>query len=71
MDALTVSEAQQWRRCSLAGLALLAISVAGEIILNAHEEPAARRSACNRSWSYEPQTRTFRFLSHFTTPPAH
>ena len=36
MDALTVSEAQQWRRCSLAGLAVLAFSVAGETILNAY-----------------------------------
>ena len=70
MDALTVSEAQQWRRCSLAGLAVLAFSVAGETILNAHAQPAARRSSCSRSWTYEPETKTFRFLDHFATPAA-
>ena len=37
----TGSEAREWRRCSLVALAVLLFSVAGQVVVSAHEEHAA------------------------------
>jgi hypothetical protein len=62
------SEAREWRRGTLLGIAVLLFSVAGEVVLNPHDEPTSsvRKTAC--PLSYSPPTRAFRFLNYFITP---
>ncbi len=64
----TFSEAREWRRGTLLGIAVLVLSVAGEVVFNPHEEPSrsVRKTSC--PLSYSPPARPFRFLNYFFAP---
>ena len=64
----TGSEAREWRRCSLVALAVLLFSVAGEVVVSAHEEHAAPRKAANWRCALEVPSRTWSFLNYFIEP---
>jgi hypothetical protein len=63
----TDSEAREWRRCSLVGIAVLLLSVAGEMVVSAHEHSAEPRAS---SWRcvYEPPARSWGLLNYFFEP---
>jgi hypothetical protein len=64
MAPLDVSEAQLWRRCSFAALAVLILSVAGETFLNPAEAPRqAKKRTCTWSSTYTPASGAFRMLN--------
>ena len=75
MQVVSASEARLYKRCSLAALAILAGSLAGEHVLNAgHEEPARTLRGPSLEWNVALPVRphTFRFLDHFiTVTPRH
>ena len=64
----TDSEAREWRRCSLLGLAVLLVSVTGEMLVTAHEEHAAPRKAASWHCRLEVPTRAWSFLNYFIEP---
>jgi hypothetical protein len=71
MEPRTASEAQLWRRCSLAAIAVLVLSIAGEQVLTMMEpdaQPAPK--PCTYRFPYAPQARSFRALEQFVTAPA-
>lgn len=61
----TDSEAREWRRCSLLGLAVLLVSVTGEMLVKAHEEHAAPRKASGWHCGVEAPPHSWRFLNYF------
>jgi len=75
MQVVSASEARIYKRCSLAALAILAGSLAGEHTLNAgHEEPPRRIRGPSQEWNVTlpSKAHTFRFLDHFiTVSPRH
>ena len=64
----TDSEAREWRRCSLLGLAVLLVSVTGEALVSAHEENAAPRKAATWRCAVEAPTSAWTFLNYFLAP---
>jgi hypothetical protein len=65
----SASEARLYRRCSLAALAVLLGSIAGERVFNA-EEPAScefRRPHLEWNVTLPAKAHTFRLLDHFIT----
>jgi len=62
------SEAREWRRCSLLGLAVLFLSVTGEVVVNAHEVHAAPRKAGNWSCMVDAPARSWSVLNYFFAP---
>jgi hypothetical protein len=64
----TDSEAREWRRCSLLGMAVLLLSLAGEVVVKAHEEHAAPRKAGNWRCAYGAPARAWSFLNYFVAP---
>jgi hypothetical protein len=71
MEPSTVSEAQQWRRCSLAALCVLLLAIAGEQVLSAMDPvPAQPRKRCTYSFPYGQQAKAFRLLNDFVSLPA-
>lgn len=64
MHTLTDSEAREWRRCSLLGLAVLLLSVAGEAVVSAHEERSAPRQS-NWHCVYQAPTHSWGLLDYF------
>jgi hypothetical protein len=66
MDLVTASEARQWRRCSLAAVVVLVLSLAGEQVVAAiaSDEPPPHRPSVFSS-PYVPHTTLFRILGHF------
>ena len=64
----TDSEAREWRRCSLLGLAVLLLSVAGEMVVSAHEEHAAPRKSTEWGCVVEAPSRSWSFLNYFVAP---
>ena len=64
----TDSEAREWRRCSLLGVAVLLVSLTGEVIVSAHEERAEARKAPRWSCSVQAPTRSWSFLNYFFEP---
>ena len=73
MQAVSTSEARLYKRCSLAALAVLVGSLAGEHVLNAdHEERTIRRPSLEWNVTLPVRPHTFRFLDHFiTVTPRH
>jgi hypothetical protein len=63
----TDSEAREWRRCSLLGLAVLLLSVTGEVVVNAHEY-AAPRKAGNWPCMVDMPARSWSVLNYFFAP---
>ena len=63
----TDSEAREWRRCSLLGLAVLVLSVAGEAVVSAHEEHAAPRKTSWRCMIDAP-ARSWSLLNYLVAP---
>ena len=61
----TYSEAREWRRCSLLGIAVLLLSVAGEAVLTVHEEHAAPRQSGSWRCVYDPPARSWGLLDYF------
>jgi hypothetical protein len=61
----TDSEAREWRRCSLLGIAVLLLSMAGEAVVSAHEERAAPRQAASWRCVYDPPARSWGLLDYF------
>jgi hypothetical protein len=63
----TDSEAREWRRCSLLGIAVLLVSVAGEMVVSAHDQSAQPRAS---SWRcvYDSQPRSWSLLNYFFAP---
>jgi len=64
----TDSEAREWRRCSLLGLAVLLVSLTGEVIVSAHEERAETRKSTHWSCSVRAPTRSWSFLNFLFEP---
>ena len=64
----TDSEAREWRRCSLLGLAVLLLSVAGEVVVSAHEQHAAPRKAGHWRCVVDAPARSWSFLNYFIAP---
>jgi hypothetical protein len=64
MNTLTDSEAREWRRCSLLGIAVLLLSVAGDAVVSAYERPVSRQTG-NWRCVYDPPTRSWGLLNHF------
>jgi len=76
MQSVSTSEARLYKRCSLAALAVLVGSLAGEHALNAGQEEPARCSIRGPSLEWNvtlpSKPHTFRFLDHFiTVTPRH
>ena len=75
MQVVSASEARLYKRCSLAALAILVGSLAGEHALNAgHEEPARTIRGPSVEWNVTLPSKphTIRFLDHFiTVTPRH
>ena len=75
MQVVSASEARLYKRCSLAALAILVGSLAGEHVLNAdHEEAARVIHVPSLEWNVTLPSKphTFRFLDHFiTVTPRH
>jgi len=75
MQAVSASEARLYKRCSLAALAVLVGSLAGEHALNADQEPARcsiRGPSMEWNVTLPVRPHTFRFLDHFiTVTPRH
>jgi hypothetical protein len=67
----TDSEAREWRRCSLLGLAVLLLSVAGEMVVSAHEEHAAPRNSGRWQCIYETPAHSWSLLNYFFAPLSH
>jgi len=70
MQAVSTSEARLYRRCSLAALAILVASVAGERVLNGDSEEqrgAIRRPSVEWNVTLPSRPHTIRFLDHFIT----
>jgi hypothetical protein len=65
MYTLTDSEAREWRRCSLLGIAVLLLSVAGEAVVTAYDQHSASRQTASWRCVYEPPTRSWGFLNYF------
>jgi hypothetical protein len=61
----TDSEAREWRRCSLLGLAVLLLSMAGEAVVAAHEESTTPRESTSWRCLYEPPARSWGLLDYF------
>ena len=68
MYTRTGSEAREWRRCSLVALAVLLFSVAGEVVVSAHEEHAAPRKAGSWRCMIDAPARSWSFLNYFVAP---
>jgi hypothetical protein len=64
----TDSEAREWRRCSLLGLAVLLVSLAGEVVVSAHEKHAAARKTGGWTCSVQAPSRSWSFLNYFFEP---
>ena len=64
----TDSEAREWRRCSLLGLAVLLVSLTGEVVVSAHEERAAARKSARWSCAVQAPARAWNFLNYFFEP---
>jgi hypothetical protein len=64
MDLVTASEARQWRRCSLAAVLVLLLSLAGEQVVTA-VSPDPQPQVHSWSFSYVPHAALFRILEHF------
>jgi hypothetical protein len=64
----TDSEAREWRRCSLLGLAVLLVSVTGEMLVTAHEKHVAPRKTAGWQCGVEAPTRAWSFLNYFIEP---
>jgi hypothetical protein len=64
MDLVTASEARQWRRCSLAAVVVLVLSLAGEQVVTAIV-PEPRPQSAPSVFPYVPHTALFRILEHF------
>ena len=62
------SEAREWRRCSLLGLAVLLLSVTGEMVVNAHEEHAGLRKAGTWRCMVDAPARSWSLLNYFFAP---
>ncbi|TMA22952.1 MAG: hypothetical protein E6J85_03230 [Deltaproteobacteria bacterium] len=75
MQVVSASEARLYRRCSLAALAILLGSVAGERVLNSDREErtcAIRRPSLEWNVTLPSKPNTLRFLDHFiTVTPRH
>lgn len=65
MYTLNDSEAREWRRCSLLGLAVLLLSVAGEAVVTAHEERSTPRQTGNWGCVYQAPTHSWGLLNYF------
>jgi hypothetical protein len=65
MDTLTYSEAREWRRCSLLGIVVLLVSVAGETVVSAHEARSAPQSSGNWRCVYDAPTRSWGLWNYF------
>ena len=65
MYTLNDSEAREWRRCSLLGLAVLLLSVAGEAVVTAHEHRSAPRQIENWRCGYQAPTHSWGLLNYF------
>jgi hypothetical protein len=65
MYTLTDSEAREWRRCSLLGIAVLLLSVAGETVVSAYDHHSAPRQTASWRCVYEPPTRSWGLLNYF------
>jgi hypothetical protein len=65
MYTLTDSEAREWRRCSLLGIAVLLLSVAGEAVVSAHEQHSSPRQSGSWHCDYQPPSRSWTFLNYF------
>jgi hypothetical protein len=66
MDLSTASEARQWRRCSLAAVVVLVLSLAGEQVVTAVAPDDAPPQRSGFFLPYVPHTALFRILEHFT-----
>ena len=75
MQVVSASEARLYRRCSLAALAILLGSVAGERVLNGDREErtcAIHRPSLEWNITLPSKPHTLRFLDHFiTVTPRH
>jgi len=73
MQAESASEARLYRRCSLAALAVLLGSIAGEHVLNADPQRCQRgRPTVQWNVTVPSKPYTFRLLDHFiTVAPRH
>src|SRR5207248_6961133 len=75
MQVVSTSEARLYRRCSLAALAILLGSVAGERVLNSDREERTSAIRCpSLEWNVTLPSKpnTLRFLDHFiTVTPRH
>jgi hypothetical protein len=70
MQVVSASEARLYKRCSLAALAILVGSVAGERVLNSDGEErncSIRRPSLEWNVTLPSRPHTFRFLDHFIT----
>ena len=66
MYTLNDSEAREWRRCSLLGIVVLLLSVAGETVVSAHEARSApHQTAGNWRCVYDAPTRSWGLLNYF------
>ena len=67
MDLSTASEARQWRRCLLAAVTTLLLSLAGEQVLTAVAPDPHVQEHSAFSPPYVHHTALFRILEHFAT----
>jgi hypothetical protein len=65
MYTLTDPESREWRRCSLLGIVVLLLSVAGEAVVSAHDDGSSARQTRNWHCIYEPPTRSWGLLNYF------
>jgi hypothetical protein len=71
MDTPIDSETREWRRCSLLGLAVLLVSVTGEMVVSAHEEHAAPRKAGSWRCIIDAPAHSWGLLNYFIEPLSH
>ena len=64
----TDSEAREWRRCSLLGMAVLLLSVAGEMVVTAHEQSTEPRASRWRCVYEAPARSSWSLLNYFIAP---